>query len=466
MTIPPTQEPPAFTFEMPERRNIGGWLVLIAIFSLMIGVQLAKYFDRDVKRPEAKYMGVARQLKLGVEMRQTMVLLGARDNAGVESTLLAVEKELWKDTKGDVIAARLFAASRSERGAEIPDEIIAKLNASKERRDPLFAEIFSAKKIELTRAKELEKELAGGGFVSKLARIHAFEKAGDSSRRGELISQSRAVFRLSVISIAALSFMAGLILWVIYFVLRAQGLLPTMGLPMERISLPDADKLALRCAQLFVMFLAAPLAIGWLVSAMGIGKHFGNLVLYGALLVAAIWLFKFPIGLRKFSLREIGIAKENFGKHFAWGFATALANLPLVLAAAWLGQWIFSGLPAAEHPTTVEIETGVGLFGTLVIAFAASIGAPILEEIMFRGTLLPALARVMNRPVAAILIQGLIFAAIHPTGVPAWLPLATIGAMSGFLSRQTGSLVPSIVMHAVHNFGTLLVAQAVLGNSG
>jgi len=276
------------------------------------------------------------------------------------------------------------------------------------------------------------------------------------------MSPGRAIFRISVMAVAVVAFFAGILLWVVYFSFRSQGKIPQIGFPLQRLTLPDADKLALRCAQLFVMFLAVPLAAGML--SKGIDKHVGNLVLYTLLLVGTFLIFKFPIGNRMFSLATIGITRENLGKNIGWGVATAVANLPLVLITALVGQWIFSGLPAPEHPTTVEIETGLGWFGTLVILFAASVGAPIMEEIMFRGTLLPALARVLGRPVVAILLQGFIFAAIHPTGVPAWLPLMAIGSMSGFVSRQTGSLVPSIVMHAVHNFGTLMVAQSILGS--
>jgi membrane protease YdiL (CAAX protease family) len=460
-----TSQEHTFSFDLPDRRHIGGWLILIAIFSLMIGMQLAQYFKRGASDPESKYVAHARQLKMAVEMRQTMVVFGSKDHTSMMALYENLEGELAKDARVNAIAARLYAAARSERGVEIPKQVLDLLARSREPRDKFFAEVFAAKKIDPRRAKDLEVRLSGGGFVSKLARIQIAEKSGGTSRRSELISKGRAVFRLSVLSLAGISVIAGLLLWIVYFTFKSQGKLPRVGLPLERITLPDADRLALRCAQLFVMFLVAPFVVGQLAD-LGLDKHTANLILYSLLIIVTVWLFKFPIGGKVFSLASLGITRENLGKNLAWGFATAVANLPLVIGTALVGQWIFAGLPPPEHPTTVEVETGVGIYGTLVIMFAASVGAPILEEIMFRGTLLPALARVLGRPVGAIFLQGLIFAAIHPTGIPAWLPLASIGAMSGFVSRQTGSLVPSITMHAVHNFGTLLFAHAVLGNSG
>jgi membrane protease YdiL (CAAX protease family) len=60
-----------------------------------------------------------------------------------------------------------------------------------------------------------------------------------------------------------------------------------------------------------------------------------------------------------------------------------------------------------------------------------------------------------------VFFSSLLFAMVHPTGVPAWPALAAIGAMAALLTFQTRSLVPSIVMHAVHN-GTLLLLNLLL----
>ncbi|MBC8064009.1 MAG: CPBP family intramembrane metalloprotease [Chlorobia bacterium] len=454
-------------FDLPEPqppRAYGGWIILIAIFSLMIGLELVQYLDRG-KEPGSQRLEVFNRLRLAVETKEMVGALSSVKPANADDTLAKIEQELAKDSTKEAVAARFFSVARTEQGKGISEPVLSQLRKSKEPRDAFFAEIFSAKTLSPKRAKELETKLRGGGFISRLATVQAYEKAGDKTRREAMFPKEKSYVRIGVLSAALLFGTGGFVLLVLYGILKSQGLLPRKGFPLERISLADADRLALRCAQIFALFLGIQLAMPLVASALGKGVSKDGLTLatYLILIGAVLYIFKFPIGLKRFSLRDIGITKENLGKNIAWGFGAAMANLPLVLGAALLGQWIFAGLPKPEHPTTVQIQEGVSWFGISVIFFAASVGAPITEEIMFRGTLLPALARAWGKPVLAILAQGLLFAAIHPTGIPAWLPLATIGAMSGFLSRQTGSLVPSIVMHGVHNFGTLVIAKTILG---
>lgn len=68
----------------------------------------------------------------------------------------------------------------------------------------------------------------------------------------------------------------------------------------------------------------------------------------------------------------------------------------------------------------------------------------------------------MKSPAIGILATSLLFAAIHPTGIPAWLALATTGAFAAITVHQTGSLVPAIVLHGIHN-GMIYLMSSGLG---
>ena len=466
MNTPPQASAPEFDIPLPkEHRRYAGWYTLFAVFAIMVAGELAQYLQRDTD-PNSKYLEPLNQLQVAVQMRESFRQLGAGPSSGFDSSLDQVADGLEKDAAKNPVAARIYAAARGEAGDLIPPDVLGQLKQSKEPRDPYFAEVFSSKKIDPARVRELDQHLAGGGFISKLARTQAHEKAGDPTLRKQLVSQSAAVAKFVVFGIIAIAFLIGIGLWIAFLIAKAQGFLPRLGLPLERISLADADRLAMRCAQILLVFLGVQLVVALFAQLFKMppeAKPIANLVIYIALITIVLSLFRLSVWGKIISLRDIGLTKANLGKHIAWGIGAALANLPIILILSIVGQWMFSGLPKPQHPTTVQIQTGVGLPELLVILFAASVGAPIIEEIMFRGTLLPALAKSWGRPVLAILAQGMIFAAIHPTGIPAWLPLAAIGGMSGFLSRQTGSLVPSMVMHSVHNFGTLLFATTVFG---
>ena len=84
---------------------------------------------------------------------------------------------------------------------------------------------------------------------------------------------------------------------------------------------------------------------------------------------------------------------------------------------------------------------------------------------MFRGLLFPAISRVApnasRRVLFGAIASSLLFASIHPQGIALWFALGTVGVASCILVQYSRSLVPSIVMHAAHNF-TLLVVGIVV----
>jgi membrane protease YdiL (CAAX protease family) len=327
-----------------------------------------------------------------------------------------------------------------------------------------MAKVFGAKKLTVSEADALARQIEPKGFVSRLALVHASEKAGQGpAKRDALLPPAKTVTKGIAISVVVFAVAFGLLIWIGFAAAKLNGSLPIKEFPTGSLTLGRADALAMRAAQIFVIFIGVQL-LGEIAqtSAPDAGKTIITFLVGCSLIFLPIWLFRLPVLGRTITLRQIGIHGDNLGKNVAWGIGCAFANLPIVFFMAFIGTSLFAGLPPAEHPITNQIKDGVDWFGLGVILFTGSIAAPILEEIMFRATLLPAMARVWARPVLAILAQGLLFAMIHPTGIPAWLPLATIGAMSGFLARQTGSLVPCIVMHAVHNLGTLLFAMAIL----
>lgn len=87
--------------------------------------------------------------------------------------------------------------------------------------------------------------------------------------------------------------------------------------------------------------------------------------------------------------------------------------------------------------------------GLFVVAFAA-IGAPLYEEILFRGVALPALLRRLG-PVGAVALTALVFGAMHGTDPQSVPPLVLLGAALGWLRTASGSLWPSVVLHMANN---------------
>lgn len=91
----------------------------------------------------------------------------------------------------------------------------------------------------------------------------------------------------------------------------------------------------------------------------------------------------------------------------------------------------------------------------LLALLAMGVGAPVLEEMLFRGILLPGLARNYG-PTKAILQTSLLFGIIHFNPSQA-LSAFLIGLFLGWVYVRTQSLWACILVHATNNIGAWLM---------
>jgi uncharacterized protein len=92
-----------------------------------------------------------------------------------------------------------------------------------------------------------------------------------------------------------------------------------------------------------------------------------------------------------------------------------------------------------------------------------SVLAPILEESLFRGFLLPVLARTAGN-VWAVIGTGILFALIHgPTNVGHWLAFSAAGILYGWLRVASGTTTAAAILHGVYNLTLILLSGASWG---
>lgn len=138
---------------------------------------------------------------------------------------------------------------------------------------------------------------------------------------------------------------------------------------------------------------------------------------------------------------------------------TLLKVLPAVSLAGWLVDH-FGNDPGGSNPMLDLVLNRPDPLALACFLLTAVVVAPLFEETLFRGVLLPGLAGWLG-PRGAVLLSAALFAAAHLSLVE-WLPLFVLGCGLGWLRLRSGRLAPSVLMHGLWN-GLTFVNLLLLG---
>lgn len=153
-------------------------------------------------------------------------------------------------------------------------------------------------------------------------------------------------------------------------------------------------------------------------------------------------------------------ARLSFKSHFSFRgqgrviILGILASLFLILPESALISYL-------ELPDNLEdIESSMNTYLGIIVV---GIIAPVVEELLFRGAILRSLLdweRISDTRWIAVVITAFLFSLIHLN--PVQMPGAFIGGLIyGYVTIQTGSLVPAIVMHIVNNTSACVLGRIV-----
>jgi membrane protease YdiL (CAAX protease family) len=130
-----------------------------------------------------------------------------------------------------------------------------------------------------------------------------------------------------------------------------------------------------------------------------------------------------------------------------------LMVLPFVALASWLLQLVWSD-PGGTNPLLDMVLGASDGWALLTFALTAVVLAPLFEETLFRGVLLPVVARHLGAR-WGVLISALVFAIAH-LSLAELAPLSVLGVGLGLLRWQTGRLAACVCLHAFWNSLTFL----------
>ena len=168
------------------------------------------------------------------------------------------------------------------------------------------------------------------------------------------------------------------------------------------------------------------------------------------------------------SLADVGFGWPT-GREIGRGFGTAFLA---IIAASQVALALRSLLP---HEDT-GIRTNLFLnrpsaLAIVALAAAACVGAPIFEELFFRGIVQTILARDLGMS-AAIVVQAALFGLAHyqlgmtaDEAVIRIVSIAVVGLFLGWLRARTGRLGAGMVAHGTYNVIIVLIAIAALSST-
>jgi uncharacterized protein len=143
-----------------------------------------------------------------------------------------------------------------------------------------------------------------------------------------------------------------------------------------------------------------------------------------------------------------------------WGIGGYLVATPIVLVVSLINEKIWQG-QGGSNPLLQIVLEGKDSIALLLFFLTAAVAAPLFEEFLFRGFLLPSLTRYV--PVwAAIGISGLLFGIAH-LSLSEIVPLTTLGIILGIVYVRTRNLLAPMLLHSLWN-STTLVSLYILGS--
>lgn len=337
------------------------------------------------------------------------------------------------------------------------------------RRRPLLEALLRAERLE---PGEQQSLLAAWQAPPLVAQLSCEQLGGPQSQCPAATHRSRWLGRLIAVNLLpALLLLIGALLLVRELWLLGRGRLPSppplLGPPL---SLVDATLLIaggfVLIGELLLPQLVQPglqsVLRSW-VASPALGQGLQVLLLYGAVTLT-------PLAILGRMLRAAP-EPSPAGGWLQWGWLPpttvlrqallmVLLVMPLVALSSWLVELIWSD-PGGSNPMLELLLNGSDPLTLACFAITALVLAPLFEETLFRGVLLPVLGRWLGSR-RAVLLSAALFAAAH-LSLGEFVPLFVLGIGLGVLRLRSGRLAASVLMHALWN-GLTFVNLLLLGS--
>lgn len=217
---------------------------------------------------------------------------------------------------------------------------------------------------------------------------------------------------------------------------------------------------------LFMMLVGSPLMLKLIDSIFRVNalEYFGStsvIIFFSMLTNILTCLYVCMIVRVKYKqpFSTLGLQSANWAKNILLGFGRYLTILPIIILTGIFVDFVARYLGVTPNPQeiTIKILQESSSYVLAFTVFFGTLGAPFIEEFLFRGFLQPAVRCVYGKS-NAIVVSGFIFALVHLIGdqnIYVFFQILILGIFLAYLFEYTGSLVAPIGVHITHNSLTL-----------
>jgi uncharacterized protein len=178
--------------------------------------------------------------------------------------------------------------------------------------------------------------------------------------------------------------------------------------------------------------------------------------------LVGLWAGLVPGTILVCRVRETGNVRADLGLAFRFprdliGIVVGLASQFLLLPIVYVVIQLFVSHDLTEdlEKPAKELTDNAHGGGFILLAVLLVVGAPLVEELFYRGLLLRSLNRYVPA-IPSIVLCGVVFGAAHFDLVT--LPgLALFGMVLAWLAQRNGRLGPSVLAHAAFNAATVVL---------
>lgn len=301
------------------------------------------------------------------------------------------------------------------------------------------------------------------GYLGKLILTHGL--ADQDPSRAPLVEGGGWIILLSllIVGILIVGGLGGLTACITFFVRLGSGKIkPSFSPPT-----PGGSVYLETAALFFGSFLLLQL-----ITHLLFGPDAINIKILSHWILLLVPLWPIARGVAAPELRhQLGLhTGKGFWREVGAGIFAYFATIPFIFIAAAIALFFVLGEmhsdPNAAKPNNpIQELIGQGEPITLLLVFVlATVWAPLMEEMIFRGALFRHLRGRLSM-IAAATISALVFGFMHAYPLPLLLPIITLGFSFALMREWRGSLIAPMVGHFLHN-ATLLSLGILIVQSG